>query len=136
MTTAAPTKRERTRDGLLIAVQELLLDPDVSTVSVPLVVGRAGTAQGTFYNYFDSLPEDIDAVGALLLTEHTRVLQVVTAGAADTAEIVARSARQTLMLFVHRSEVGHREVTTVNTQPQIVVEVGAQAADEPVDRQS
>lgn len=106
MTTAAPTKRERTRDALLVALQELLLDPDASTVSVPLVVGRAGAAQGTFYNYFDSLSEAIDAVGALLLTEHIRVLRVVTSGAADAAEIVARSARQTLMLFVHRPEVG------------------------------
>jgi hypothetical protein len=34
------------------------------------------------------------------------VLEVVTSGAADTAEIVARSARQMLMLFVHRPEVG------------------------------
>ena len=106
MTTATPTKRARTRDALLVALQELLLDPDVPTVSVPLVVGRAGAAQGTFYNYFDSLPEAIDAVGALLLTEHTRVLQAVTSGAADTAEIVARSARQTLMMFVHRPEIG------------------------------
>ena len=106
MTTAAPTKRERTRDALLVALQELLLDPDVSTLSVPLVVGRAGAAQGTFYNYFESLPEAIDAVGALLLTEHTRVLRVVASGAGDTAEIVARSARQTLMLFVHRPEAG------------------------------
>ena len=106
MTTTTPTKRARTRHGLLVALQELLLDPDVPAISVPLVVGRAGTAQGTFYNYFDSLPEAIDAVGALLLAEHTRVLQVVTSGAADTAEVVARSARQTLMLFVHRPEVG------------------------------
>ena len=106
MTTAAPTKRERTRDTLLVALQELLLDPGATAVSVPQVVSRAGAAQGTFYNYFDSLPEAIDAVGALLLIEHTRVLRVVTAGAADTAEIVARSARQTLMLFAHRPEVG------------------------------
>lgn len=106
MTTAAPTKRARTRSGLLVALQELLLDPDVSTVSVPQVVGRVGASQGTFYNYFDSLPEAVDAVGALILTEHTRVLEIVTAGAADPAEIVARSARQTLMLFVHRPEVG------------------------------
>jgi len=106
VTTTTPTKRARTRHGLLVALQELLLDPDVPAISVPLVVGRAGTAQGTFYNYFDSLPEAIDAVGALLLAEHTRVLQVVTSGAADTAEVVARSARQTLMLFVHRPEVG------------------------------
>jgi len=106
MTTAAPTKRARTRDALLVALQELLLDPEVSNVSVPLVVGRAGTAQGTFYNYFDSLPEAVDALGVLLLTEHTRVLRDVTSGAADTAEIVARSARQTMMLFVHRPEAG------------------------------
>lgn len=106
MTTAAPTKRARTRSGLLVALQELLLDPDVSTVSVPQVVGRVGASQGTFYNYFDSLPEAVDAVGALILTEHTRVLQIVTAGAADTTEIVARSARQTLMMLVHRPEVG------------------------------
>jgi len=106
VTTATPTKRARTRDALLVALQELLLDPDIASVSVPLVVARAGAAQGTFYNYFESMPEAIDAVGALLLAEHTRVLEVVTSGAADTAEIVARSARQMLMLFVHRPEVG------------------------------
>jgi AcrR family transcriptional regulator len=106
VTTATPTKRARTRDALLVALQELLLDPDIAAISVPLVVGRAGAAQGTFYNYFESLPEAIDAVGGLILAEHTRVLAVVTSGAADTAEIVARSARQMLMLFVHRPEVG------------------------------
>ncbi len=104
--TVAPTKRMRTRDALLSALQELLLDPAVSAVSVPQVVGRSGVAQGTFYNYFDSLPDAIDAVGALILAEHTRVLDVVTGGAADEAEIVARSARQTLMLLAHRPDVG------------------------------
>jgi AcrR family transcriptional regulator len=103
---AAPTKTARTRDALLVALQELLLDPDVAAVSVPLVVGRAGTAQGTFYNYFESLPEAIDAVGQLILVEHTRVLTIVTSGAADTAEIVARSARQTLMLLAARADAG------------------------------
>jgi hypothetical protein len=34
------------------------------------------------------------------------VLQIVTSGATGPAEIVARSARQTLMLFVHRPETG------------------------------
>ena len=106
MTTATPTKRARTRDALLVALQELLLDPDIASVSVPLVVGRAGAAQGTFYNYFESMPEAIDAVGALLLAEHTRVLEVVTSGAVDTAEIVARSARQMLMLLAHRADAG------------------------------
>jgi AcrR family transcriptional regulator len=103
---AAPTKRQRTHAALLVALQELLLDPDVTTLSVPQVVGRVGVAQGTFYHHFESLPAAIDALGALLLTEHARVLRIVTAGAADSTEIVARSARQTLMMFVHRPEVG------------------------------
>ena len=110
MPTATASKRARTRDSLLVALQELLLESDASgmrpAISVPQVVARCGVAQGTFYNYFDSLPEAIDAVGALLLSEHTRVLKVVTSGAVDVTEIVARSARQTLMLFVHRPEVG------------------------------
>ena len=106
MTTATPTKRARTRGALLVALQELLLDPDIASVSVPLVVGRAGAAQGTFYNYFESLPEAIDAVGGLILAEHTRVLTAVTSGAVDTAEIVARSARQMLMLLANRADAG------------------------------
>ena len=106
MTTAVPTKRTRTRDALLVALQELLLDPNVAIVTVPQVVNRCGVAQGTFYNYFDTLPDAVDAVGALILAEHTRVLGAVTDGAADEAEIVARSATQTLLLLAHRPDVG------------------------------
>lgn len=104
--TATATKRTRTRDSLLAALQELLLESDASAISVPRVVARCGVAQGTFYNYFDSLSDAIDAVGALLLGEHARVLGLLTAGAADDAEVVARSARQTLMLLAHRPDVG------------------------------
>ena len=88
--TATVTKRARTRDSLLAALQELLLDSEASPISVPQVVARCGVAQGTFYNYFDSLPDAI----------------VLTDGAADDAEVVARSARQTLMLLAHRPDVG------------------------------
>lgn len=108
--TATVTKKARTRDSLLAALQELLLDSEACAtrpvISVPQVVARCGVAQGTFYNYFDSLPEAIDAVGALLLAEHARVLELLTADAADDAEVVARSARQTLLLLAHRPDVG------------------------------
>ncbi|MGI9163065.1 MAG: TetR/AcrR family transcriptional regulator [Mycobacterium sp.] len=106
LATATVTKRARTRDSLLAALQELLLESDASAISVPQVVARCGVAQGTFYNYFDALPDAIDAVGALLLAEHARVLEQITAGAADDAEVVALSARQTLMLLAYRSDIG------------------------------
>ena len=106
MTTAAPAKRNRTRVALLTALQELLLDPAAPAISVPQVVSRCGVSQGTFYNYFESLPHAIDAVGALILAEHARVLEAVTADAADEAELVSRSARQTFTLMAHRPDVG------------------------------
>ena len=106
VTTGATTKRGRTRDAILIALQQLLLDPDAGGVSVPQLVERAGVSQGTFYNYFDSLADAIDAVGMLLLLEHSRVLAEVVAGAADPVEVISRSAKQTLMLFAHRPDIG------------------------------
>lgn len=103
---ACATKRDRTREALLIALQQLLLDADAGGLSVPQVVERAGVSQGTFYNYFDSLADAVDAVGVLLLLEHSRVLVDAVAGATDSAETISRSARQTLMLFAHRPDIG------------------------------
>ena len=107
MTISTLARKARTRAALLASLQDVLLDPLLTTVSVPQVVSRCGVSQGTFYNHFDSLPAAIDGIGALLLTEHIRVLEAVTAGAAGPAEIVARSARQTLMLLAFRPDVGH-----------------------------
>lgn len=106
MTLEAPGKAARTRGALLVALQELLLDPTVGTVSVPQLVARAGVAQGTFYNHFNSLPAAVEAVGELLLAEHFRTVLRVIADATDAAEVVARSDLQTLMLFARRPDVG------------------------------
>lgn len=106
MTASTLARKARTRAALLASLQDLLLDPQPTPVSVPQVVSRCGVSQGTFYNYFDSLPAAIDAIGALLLAEHTRVLEAVTAGAGGPADVVARSARQTLMLLAFRPDVG------------------------------
>lgn len=102
----APDKRARTRAALLVALQELLLEPGAGTVSVPQVVAKAGVSQGTFYTYFDSLQAAVEAVGWLLIGEHMRVLEEVNSGAADQAELVTRTTRQTLELFATRPEFG------------------------------
>lgn len=102
----ASRRRARTRAALLVALQELLLDPREQPVSVPRLVARAAVAQGTFYNYFDSLPAGVDAVGDLLLAEQYRTLLRVVDGAADAAEVVARAHLQTFLLFGHRPDVG------------------------------
>lgn len=106
MTAAVNGKRVRTRAALLVALQDLLLDPKVARVSVDQVVERAGVAHGTFYNYFDSVDEALEAVGELLLAEQFRTVLRAIDGATDAAEVVARSDLQTLMLFAFRPDVG------------------------------
>jgi AcrR family transcriptional regulator len=107
MTAAAnASKKELTRDALLIAVQEVLLDTGRAGLSVPLIVSRAKVSQGTFYNYFTSLDDALDAVAALLLAEHVRVLELVCADVEDVADLFTRSSRQTLQMFLHNNEYG------------------------------
>lgn len=103
---AASAKAIRTRSALLVALQELMLDAGGAAVSVPRLVAHVGISQGTFYNYFDSLPAAIDAVGAMLFGEHLRTLAVVIAGVTDPARVIARTTRQTLLLMAHRPDVG------------------------------
>ena len=100
-----PSKRDRTRNALLVALQELLLEGDPESVSVPQIVKRAGMAQGTFYNYFDSLPDAVVGVGQLLLQEHVRVLEEVVAGSKDVPEVMARSCKQALMVAGNRPDI-------------------------------
>lgn len=81
------------------------MEQGASAVSVPRLVARAEVAQGTFYNYFDSLPAAMEAVGKLLIAEQFRTTLNVIAGAADAADVIARSDLQTLKLFAHRPDV-------------------------------
>jgi AcrR family transcriptional regulator len=104
MTPPRTARKAGTRAALLVALQELLLEE--TAVSVPRVVSRAGVAQGTFYNYFESLPPAINAVGGLLLNEHFRTVIRVIEGVTDPAEVTVRADRQLLMLFAHRPDVG------------------------------
>jgi len=106
MTDAMTSKKELTRDSLLIALQENLLDAGRAGLSVPQIVRRAKVSQGTFYNYFISLDDALDAVAALMLAEHVRVLDLVCADVEDVADAFTRSSRQTLHVFLHNSEYG------------------------------
>ena len=98
MSTGPVSKRERTRSALLVALQEILLEGSMGSVSVPQVIQRAGVSQGTFYNYFESLEAAFDGVGALLLAEHSRLVDEITFGVTDPIKVFALTTRQTLSL--------------------------------------
>ncbi len=98
VTTPLASKRDRTRNALLIAAQHLCLENPGSPLTVSAVTGRADMAHGTFYNHFESIENLLDGIGLLLLAEHSRLIASVTAGLTDPVSVFALSTRQTLRL--------------------------------------
>jgi AcrR family transcriptional regulator len=92
---AKPRKRERTRDRLLIAAQELLLEHQASTISIRQITERADVVQATFYNYYKTREELIVAVGMLIHTVYSADIEHVIADLEEGDEIFAASIRQT-----------------------------------------
>lgn len=99
-------KRDRTREALLSAAQELVLERGLAAISVLDVTERAGVALGTFYNYFRTREDVADAIAELLQRAYHADIDTVTAGLDDPARIFAASARQTLHWLTRGSDIG------------------------------
>ena len=55
-------KSEKLRDALLQAAAEVVGEVGYANASIALITARAGVAQGTFYNYFGSRQDVLDAL--------------------------------------------------------------------------
>ncbi|MDO8330625.1 MAG: TetR/AcrR family transcriptional regulator [Fluviicoccus sp.] len=89
-------KRDRTRERLLTAAQELLLEGGFTMLGIQPLTERADVALGTIYNYFRTREEVADAVVEILISAFLRSMERITHGLTDPAEIMAASIRQTL----------------------------------------
>ncbi len=92
--TAADPRRARTRAALLSAAQQLLA-ADRTQVSVLEITQAAGVGQGSFYNHFDSKDALFAAAVEDVLELHGALMDRVTEGVDDPAEVFARAFRLT-----------------------------------------
>lgn len=99
-------KRDRTRDKLLVAAQQLALEGGLGALTVNNLTERAELALGTFYNYYRTREEVVEAICALLLSAHRQDTAAATAGLDDPLAIVAASVRQTLHSAPPGSDLG------------------------------
>lgn len=99
-------KRDRTRDKLLMAAQELLLEGGFAALGIQQLTERAEVALGTIYNYFATREEVADAVVDMMLSAFLQSMKEITAGLTDPAEIVSASIRQTLNWMQPNCEFG------------------------------
>lgn len=99
-------KRDRTREKLLIAAQELLLEGGFAALGIQQLTERAEVALGTIYNYFRTREEVADAVVEMLTNSFLGAIANITHGLSDPAEIMSASIRQTLSWMKPNSEFG------------------------------
>ena len=100
-------RRARTRAALVRAAQGLLAE-DRTAVSVLEITQAAGVGQGTFYNHFETKEELFDAAVDDVLEAHGALMDQVTEGIGDPAEVFARAFRLTGRL--HRLLPGASQV--------------------------
>jgi AcrR family transcriptional regulator len=101
------TKRERTRNRLLRATQELLLERSAGSLSIRDISHQAGVSHATFYNYFESVEGLLDNLSLLLAFTHAMFVDSVTSGIVAVDEVFSAATRQTLRFMLESQAYGH-----------------------------
>ncbi|HEX2806275.1 MAG TPA: TetR/AcrR family transcriptional regulator [Kineosporiaceae bacterium] len=91
-------RKAHTRTALLDAARELMVERGSTDVSIQEITDRADVGFGSFYNHFTTKTELFDAAVAGALEDHGRLLDEVSAGIADPAEVFAVGVRATARL--------------------------------------
>ena len=99
-------KKIKTRDALLVAAQELILEKGVRDVTVNQITESADIGLGTFYNYFKTKDDVLDGIAELLYDSYHADVDRIVEGVTDPAEIVAKSAKYTINKAVDGSQWG------------------------------
>lgn len=105
--TRTDPRRARTRAALISAAQGFLAE-DRTNVAVLEITEVAGVGLGSFYNHFASKEELFEACVEEILETHGALMDRVTEGIDDPAEVFARAFRLTGRL--HRDLAGASQV--------------------------
>lgn len=91
-------KREKTRTKLLDAAKRVMAGKGVEGTTIAEIAAAADVAPGTFYNYFTTREEILDAVATSLVEEFRAVIAAIQRTVDDPAERISVAVR----LFLER----------------------------------
>jgi len=100
------TKRERTRDQLLVSAQTLLMEHSAAGLGLRQITDHAGVVHATFYNYYPDVPALIADLGELLGATHAAAMSGLGATQLQPDVRFARITRQTLRLVTQNPNLG------------------------------
>ena len=88
-------RKAQTRAALVAAARDLLRTRDPAEVSIQEITAAADVGFGSFYNHFAAKQDLFDAAMDEVLEEHGAMLDDLTSGIEDPAEVFAVSVRIT-----------------------------------------
>ena len=88
-------RKAQTRAALVAAARDLLRTRDPAEVSIQEITAAADVGFGSFYNHFSAKQDLFDAAMDQVLEEHGAMLDDLTSGIEDPAEVFAVSVRIT-----------------------------------------
>lgn len=100
------TKRERTRDHLLVSAQFLLMSEGAAALGLRQITTHAGLVHASFYNYYPDVAALIGDLGELLGATHAAAMAIHGNDRDDPAARFARITRQTLRIVAEQPGFG------------------------------
>ncbi|GAA3667587.1 TetR/AcrR family transcriptional regulator [Arthrobacter ginkgonis] len=121
-------RREQTRARLVEAAQRLMAERGVEAVGLAEITDAADLGAGTFYNYFQSRDEIVEAVAEASVESMGAALDRMTAGMPDAAEVFAASLRHLVLRAVTDPLWGWFVVRLGVAHPKLIEILGPRAA--------
>ena len=100
------SKRERTRDQLLVSAQSLLMNEGAGALGLRRITTHAGMVHASFYNYYPDVAALIDDLGELLGATHAAAMAMTGDDHDNPAVRFARITRQTLRIVAEQQGFG------------------------------
>ena len=100
------TKRQRTRDRLLVSAQTLLLDKTTAGLGIRQITSHSGLVHTSFYNYYPDIPALLSDLSALYGATHLTAIAGMDLNNAPPGGRFARITRLTMRILTHEPEFG------------------------------
>lgn len=103
---ARGTKRERTRDDLLVSTQILLQENNAAALRIRQITDHAGLVHASFYNYYPDVSALITDLGELLGATHAITMAQLVSADDSPAKRFALITRATLRIIAQQPFLG------------------------------
>ncbi|MCG2622973.1 TetR/AcrR family transcriptional regulator [Arthrobacter sp. I2-34] len=121
-------RREQTRARLIEAAKTLMAERGVESVGISEITDAADLGAGTFYNYFQSRDEIVEAVAEASIESVGAALDRMTADMEDPAEVFASSLRHLVLRATSDPVWGWFIVRMGAAHPTLIAILGPRAA--------